>query len=202
MSRFLLAAFLATLTGCSSYRGTAQTFEGDDLAAQGWIAVRDVRLVAQEESNDCGSAALAMVLGYWGHEADARSISEACHLEPGTGISAGALREVARAHGLRAYVLASFLPDLVRELSRGRPVVVGLVKPVAAGALAHFEVVVGIHPEKLLVATLDPGHGYRSNSFDGFLAEWRSAGFVTLVVFPPAQKPAAPVPALALGEKQ
>ena len=34
------------------------------------------------------------------------------------------------------------------------------------------------------VLTLDPAHGLRVNSRDGFIAEWTAAGRLTLIVFP------------------
>jgi hypothetical protein len=65
--------------------------------------------------------------------------------------------------------------------------VVGTAKPVIAGErAAHYEVVVGIHPQTRRVATLDPAAGVRQNSFAGFLEEWLSTGQVLLVVLPPA----------------
>ena len=34
------------------------------------------------------------------------------------------------------------------------------------------------------ILTLDPAHGLRVNSRDGFTAEWIAAGRLTLIVFP------------------
>lgn len=198
----LLAILATCLCGCSTYQGVARPMEPEDLRDAGWFAVTDVPFVAQADSNDCGCAALAMVLQYWGKEASAAGVAAQCGLEPGKGAMAGDLRSVARETGLRAFVLSGFLPDLVRELRRGRPVVVGLVKPHATGALAHYEVVIGLHADKLQIATLDPGSGVRNYSFEGFLQEWQAAGYVTLVIFPPADKTATPAQAMALGEKK
>lgn len=202
MKKVLLAILATHVCGCSTYQGEARPMEGENLGEPGWFAVPDVPFVAQAGPDDCGCAALAMVLSYWGHLTDASAVAGECGLVEGKGVTAGELRSVARSRGLRAFVVASFLPDLVRELRRGRPVVVGLVKPHATGALAHYEVVVGLHPEKLRVATLDPDKGFRSYSFEGFLAEWEPAGFVTLVMFPPAEKSATPERALAFGEQR
>jgi hypothetical protein len=101
---------------------------------------------------------------------------------PADGIAAGRLRDHARGHGLASYLIAGELADLEHELARGRPVLVGLVKPQRRGALAHYEVVVAVHPERRAVVTLDPAEGLRQNSYDGFVAEWEPAGRLTLIV--------------------
>ena len=70
-----------------------------------------------------------------------------------------------------------------RELARGRPVLVGMLKRTLGGLVTHFEVVVGYHPVLKLVATLDPSLGARVNDETGFDEEWELAKRLTLVVF-------------------
>jgi hypothetical protein len=43
------------------------------------------------------------------------------------------------------------------ELKRQRPVIVGMAKPTATGAVSHYEVVVGIHPPTQRILTLVTG---------------------------------------------
>jgi len=74
------------------------------------------------------------------------------------------------------------IADLTRELTNGRPVLVGLVKPHRRGTLTHYEVVVGLHVGKGVVVTLDPAEGWRQNTLEGFLAEWTPAGRLALIV--------------------
>ena len=60
---------------------------------------------------------------------------------------------------------------------------------------------VGIsHPQQRIL-TLDPAHGVRVNSRDGFLAEWSAAGQLSLMVFPPGATD-GPKHALTLGTGQ
>jgi hypothetical protein len=79
--------------------------------------------------------------------------------------------------------------DLHRELGRHRPVLVGVVKRKGRRAYPHYEVVVGINPQRQRILTLDPARGRREKSLERFTAEWAAAGRLTLVVFPPTPAP-------------
>lgn len=182
--RALLAGLLALAPACvtSTYAGSARPFAPDQLDRQsGWLAVRDVPIVEQESEIDCGAAAIAMVVGFWTTEPSARLLAELRPV-PAAGLEAGRLREVARERHLAAYLVSAGIADLERELAAGRPVLVGLVKPQVRGALTHYEVVVGFHRQKGLVVTLDPAAGWRQNDLHGFLAEWKPAHNLALVV--------------------
>jgi len=176
----LVFALLAT--GCS-YLGSAKGFEAADLRREpGWIYVGGVTEIRQESTRDCGAAALAMVFSWWGVRENLAAVLEAC--PPGEkGISAADLRAHAKSRGLMAYVFEGRTEDLERELKRGRPLIVGMVKPFITGGFTHYEVVVAWHPAKRIVVTLDPAAGWRQNDLEGFLREWEPAGRLTLLVF-------------------
>ncbi|HEV8247859.1 MAG TPA: cysteine peptidase family C39 domain-containing protein [Polyangiaceae bacterium] len=174
-------------TACASYRGTAESARIDQVVREpGWVGVANLPDVRQSGAKDCGAAALSAVLGYWGQPVDAERLDRELRAGPGRGIRAGDLRDYARGHGLLAFAFYGSLEDVKRELALGRPVIVGTIKPYDDGrAAAHYEVVVGYHPGRRLVMTLDPAHGFRKNSLDGFMAEWASTNWVTLVVMAP-----------------
>jgi predicted double-glycine peptidase len=159
----------------------------------GWQRVERVPLVRQKGAKDCGAAALSSVLLYWrpapGETALERaSIDAALRRDPGTGLAARELRDYARGRGFSAYVVQGTFEDLVHEVELGRPVIVGVQKPLSSGkALSHYEVFVGYNAARQRVLTLDPAHGYRENALEGFLAEWQLTGHVTLVVIPGAK---------------
>lgn len=101
-------------------------------------------------------------------------------------MSAGDLANYARSAGLSSYVFYVTMTDIAYELRHGRPIIVGLGKPYQDGkALAHYEVVVGYEPHKKQVLLLDPGGGWKIDSFEGFGKEWLISKGVTVVVFPP-----------------
>ena len=97
------------------------------------------------------------------------------------------LRRPRRQLGLRAFLIEGTLRDLEHELSRGRPVLVGLVKPHgkqdAAATTRWWSRSI---PAERKVVTLDPAAGWRENSYEGFVAEWEPAQRTTLVVLPGA----------------
>jgi hypothetical protein len=95
------------------------------------------------------------------------------------------MEEYARSVGLRSYVFYGTMKDVVHELERGRPVIVGLGKMIEEKkALSHYEVVVGWEPEKKQVLVLDPGQGFRVASLDAFAREWAVSKGVTMVAMP------------------
>jgi ABC-type bacteriocin/lantibiotic exporter with double-glycine peptidase domain len=180
----LLAALLAS--GC--YKGSARSLTPADLAReQGWERVEGVPEVRQVARRDCGAAALAMVLGYWGLPVTRDQIIVAHPTAPEGGIRAAALRDFARGHGLQAFVLKGELADLEREVQRRRPVLVGTMKVYGRKAYPHYEVVVGFNRPQQRILTLDPDAGLRVNSLQGFAAEWAAAGQLTLIVLPQAR---------------
>jgi predicted double-glycine peptidase len=189
--RLLAALLLLGLNACvSAYSGHARELDPDSLRSEpGWTAVRGVPLYRQAHERDCGPAALAMVVDYLRPDLDARRLLETQRDER---VSVGELRDRARALGFAAFVLEGQPEDLVHELERGRPLIVGMAKPqLTGGAIAHYEVVVGIHKDSRRIATLDPATGTRQNSLFDFMTEWQATGRVMLVVLPQSSAPAA-----------
>jgi ABC-type bacteriocin/lantibiotic exporter with double-glycine peptidase domain len=181
----MLAAALGLASCYTCYTGTAHDVAPHQLADDpSWEIITGVPFVAQKNDRDCGAAAMAMVLSRWfGRE----SIDVVTALAPpgGAGIRVGTLRDLARRRGLEAYVISGTIADLAQQVSLGRPVVVGLAKPMAGGrAAAHYEVIVGLNRSKRLILSLDPARGLRENTLEGFAREWAPTRRVTLIAFP------------------
>ncbi len=164
------------------YAGGAKPVVATELDEQ-WHRAAPTPVVLQETRADCGLAALAMVAGAWGQSWTLTELQQAL---PATadGVRLGALRDYARSHGLIAYAVKGSQKDLMFELQRHRPVVLGLLLPFAKDrALAHYEVAVAIDPRDGSVVTLDPATGkHMRRSRDVLEREWRPAGYATLVV--------------------
>jgi hypothetical protein len=176
-------AALLTVLGCS-YAGEARDFDPGELTTSpGWVSVPEMPLELQKSTEDCGTAALAMVLEYWQIPMTPEEWETSSLLIAGKGSRARDLRDLARKKGLQAFLIHGRWEDLRNEVDRGHPVIVGLVKPSNSGAVTHYEVVVAVHPEREIIVTHDPAHGRRQNSLSGFRKEWDPAGYLTLVFF-------------------
>ena len=118
-----------------------------------------------------------------------RVAAQASHAT-GVDLSPGML-ELARKRGLDAYAISGKHDDLKRELSKGRPVVLGLQLPFEQDrALHHYEVAVAINSRDGSVVTLDPATGkYLQRTRAVLEKEWKPVGFPTLVVVGTADAP-------------
>jgi len=186
MRRFTLA-MACLLSGCT-YLGTAREWDPAE-AEPGFLLIPGISPIQQRNSVGCGPAALAMVLRCYGESVGAEDLSRALPPVQEDGVAAGSLRDLARSFGYKAHVIEGTFEDLEEHLRKGRPLIVGLVKPFITGALPHYEVVAGIHPVRGSVATIDPARGWTVNSAEGFLEEWVGSGRLLLVIAPAAEKP-------------
>ena len=176
---------LGLLVSSGCYLGTARDAKLSELTVDnGWELVGNVPPIRQAAREDCGAAALAMVLGYWGRPIPRDVISATYATGRERGIMAADLRDLARRQGLQAFLIPGGQGDLVREIAGHRPVLVGLMKRYILRNYPHYEVVVGINRQRQSILTLDPAHGLRVNARDGFATEWAKAGQLALIIFP------------------
>lgn len=175
---------LAALGACASgppRRGTPAPLAED----AGWSTVPDVSFVPQEARADCGSAALAMVLGRWGKDVEpAAMLARTGPIDDKVGLPAGRLRALARAEGLKAFLIAGTFDDLAYEVERGRPVLVGVIRKVGTRGYPHYAVVTGINRGRRQLLTADPAEGWQRQSWTDFETRWRFARNLALVTWP------------------
>jgi ABC-type bacteriocin/lantibiotic exporter with double-glycine peptidase domain len=174
--RIAVLAILAS--GCATWGAAPEQIRREP----GWRAVPGVQAFAQTGPRDCGTAALASVLHHWEPALDLDAVRRLTGPPDGDGIAAGRLRAVARERGLRAHLVPGTIADLDRELSAGRPVLVGLVRGRGRTRLAHYEVIAGYHAARALLLAADPQRGWTVVPVERFLAEWQPARRLTLVV--------------------
>jgi ABC-type bacteriocin/lantibiotic exporter with double-glycine peptidase domain len=180
-----IALAATTLTGCT-YLGSARGFDpGEFKNDPRWVAVDGVPLILQRDEKDCGAAAAAMVLAHWNRPSPLEEVLAIRPPAEGRGMTAGDLRACFEAKGLKAFTGKGTLDLLLKQIRKGRPAIVGLVKPNVTGIVTHFEVIVAWHPVDNRVVALDPARGWRQNDLDGFFAEWEPAGRLLLVVTEP-----------------
>lgn len=186
-----VALFAIMNLGCASYTGTARQAQIVNIQAdKRWVVVPNFPRVMQAKDHDCGAASLAAVLGYWGKPTTPEAVSQAVGRD-GKQLRASDIESHARASGFSSYVFYGNMGDLLYEVGRGRPVIVGVGKPYGKDkAIAHYQVVIGYEPEKKRVLLLDPAIGFQTNSYEGFAKEWAVSKGVTIVTFLKAGKTA------------
>ena len=184
------SVFLAAAVGAAVGLGCAPRTRFDPSTGRedGGLRLLDVRHVAQSAEASCGPAALAMVLGYWGVEADAaamtREVASGAKLE----VTAGELRELARTRGLESRLVSMSVGGLLRSVGLGRPVIVA--RMVEGGG--HFEVLVGYHEARRYLVIDDPAGGLYRVGLEDFMRAWSAPGVGRLaVIVAPVEKRAA-----------
>lgn len=183
--RALAACALVVAVSASAclpaYKGDSRRVIPAHLRADRAWVLAETPAVRQQADVDCGAAALAMVVARWRPDLDRARIARSIPVV-NDGYRLGDLRDVARRAGLRAFAIVGDRELLRYELERGRPVLVGLHRPYRDRARAHYEVVIGVHPDGR-VATIDPGDAsWHVRTWNGLMAEWDSAGRPALVV--------------------
>jgi ABC-type bacteriocin/lantibiotic exporter with double-glycine peptidase domain len=155
----------------------------------------DVPFVKQSEDG-CGSAAISMVLQYWGahgvridtRRADAQVIQKQLYSPKARGIFASAMQSYLKGSGFLVFVLEGSWLDLEENLTEGRPLIVSL-QPDGRSAPLHYVVVTGIDRQRDAVIIHDPARGklLRVERAD-FEKQWRSNRNWMLLAVP--EKPA------------
>ncbi len=143
------------------------------------VSVLDVPYVPQSEEL-CGGAAAVMVFRYWG--VDSVAVREFAPLvdDSARGIRTGTLTDEIRSLGWRAVAFRGSLPELRRQLARGRPVIVLLRM---GPDRYHYVVVVAADDGTVLVH--DPARApFRKLSVAEFRSMWAPTGAWSLLVVP------------------
>lgn len=184
--RFALA--LGVLVAASCRHTELRKISLDEVRAEsGWVLVPDVPFFGPASPDECGVAALAMVLRFWGVGLTPDVILDAYQPSGGRPFAAAELRDVARAQGLEAWVVRGDAGDLAAEVERGHPVIVRLSRQRAGNA--HYEVVIGVNPSRQEILTLDPEVGLRRGSIEAFARDWATAERLTIVFARPEVEP-------------
>lgn len=120
-------------------------------AAQGgaWL---DVPFIRQPEEG-CGAAAIAMVMRYWGRQAEPEPIFRELYSAEARGIRASDMARYFRGRGFRDFQFKGRWGDLTNHLAKGRPLIVALRE---GSNVFHYVVVAGVDPARDSVLVNDP----------------------------------------------
>jgi len=133
----------------------------------------------------CGPAALASVLNYYGRRVTPGEIAKAIFMKQLKGTLSIDLTLFARRMGFNARTFKGSISDLKDHISRDRPLIVfqNLGNPLLP--IRHFSVVIGYdNAERILVLH----SGMRKNkliSYERFLRSWAEMDYWTLLILPP-----------------
>lgn len=182
----LLAVWL--LSGC----GTLPQVEAL-LAAKATLPPRaeltEVPFFPQDEYQ-CGPAALATALKNSGVDITPEKLAGEVYLPKRQGSLQVEMLAAARRHGRIAYQIASSLPDLLKEVAAGNPVIVLHNTGLRPLPIWHYAVVIGydIEKDEIIMRSGDkPRQRMPFTAFDFF---WRDGKYWAMVAMPPERLPA------------
>ncbi len=164
------AVYLAALSSCALLGGTAFR-NGTDI---------DIIPRRQTQANTCALACIEAVLEYWDIRATGEEIREKLGETPEEGYTLGQLRDLARAYGLKAYIVKGDISFLKHHTGLGRPVIVTLKRY----NTNHSVIVLEAEPDGPIIA-MDPAPGGLVRiSGPVFLRQWEELNKPALLVAP------------------
>ncbi len=136
-----------------------------------------------QEPEQCGAAALAMVLNYWGYAETTETLGHELLVPAIHGTIPALIADAARTRGFEASIrsvpLAS-LPSLLRE---GIPPIVFLA-PEAPATVGHFAVVTGMRADASAIRLHGPRKPNQWWARERFLQRWKKNGTQAILILP------------------
>jgi ABC-type bacteriocin/lantibiotic exporter with double-glycine peptidase domain len=182
-ARAVRILLLAGLLGSGCAAVTLDVVRDDVAAGQGHL-IATVPFIAQE-AYQCGPAALAMVLRYWGAAADAEEIGRALYLPSARGVLNLELEFQARRRGFRTQAFEGTLERAKAELRQGRPLIVFQDLGRFPVSVPHFAVLLGYDDRAEVVVLHSGTTAYRLLSYAEFLRTWGTRRGWALLITPP-----------------
>lgn len=142
-----------------------------------------------QTGDQCGPAALAMVLQYNGVPATARELQAAVYTPGRKGSLQSGMVTAARRHDRLAYPIQG-LDCLLREVAAGNPVIVLQNLGLQWIPRWHYAVVIGFDLQARSITLHSGKYAARRVALKTFLHTWRRAEYWGLLVLPPGRLPA------------
>jgi hypothetical protein len=181
-ARALPILLLAGLLGSACAPVTLDAVRTDVAAGQGHL-IDTVPFIPQE-AYQCGPAALAMVLRYWGVAADPEEIGRALYLPSARGVLNLELEFEARRRGFRTQAFEGTLDRAKAELRQGRPVIVFQDLGRGPVSIPHFAVLLGYDDRSEVVVLHSGTTAYHVLSYAEFLRTWAAHRAWSLLITP------------------
>ena len=148
------------------------------------VELVDVPFFAQDDYQ-CGPAALATVLQASGVSVTPEALVDQVYLPARQGSLQVEMLAATRRHGRIAYELAASLPDVLREVAAGNPVIVLQNTSIRPMPLWHYAVVVGYDLEKKEILLRSGTRARKHMPFTAFDFFWRDGKYWAMVAMPP-----------------
>ena len=141
-----------------------------------------------QEADQCGPAALAMVLSYAGLPRNAEQMRDEVYLPLRQGSLQIEMVSAVRRAGLVPMVLNGGIHELLSTIARGQPVIVLLRAPWPVGPPWHYAVAVGFDVIKEEIVLRSGSSARQVMSLRDFQGQWSAAHDWGLVVKPAHQR--------------
>ncbi len=169
--------------GCG--RAGVDVVRADAAAGHGHV-IGGVPFLPQEEYQ-CGPAALAMVLRYYGMPADPDDITRALYLPSIRGTLNLDLEFYARRRGFRTHAFPGTLERAKDEVRRDHPLIVFQELGAGPWPVPHFAVLLGFDDRAGVVVLHSGTTPYRIVSYGAFERSWAPRRAWTLLITPAGQ---------------
>jgi hypothetical protein len=186
--------FLLSLVGCAAPSAVSHESLPDGIPAKHQIAA--VPFCAQTD-DQCGPAALAMVLQYSGVSTTANELGADVYTPGRKGSLQSGMITAVRRHGRLAYPIHG-LDCLLHEVAAGNPVIVLQNLGLQWIPRWHYAVVIGFDLPKKSITLHSGKHPARRVALKTFHHTWRRAEYWGLLVLPPGRLPATVQPTVYL----
>ena len=186
---------LAGLAGCARPQAPAPSIASQPLASS--VTLAAVPFHPQAERDDCGPAALAMMLGWSGIDTDPATLAPAVYTPGRAGTLQSDIVQAVRRAGRLALPVAS-LPDLLTELDAGRPVLVLQNLGLDRWPVWHYAVAMGYDLDSATLFLHSGREARHATSFSAFERSWQPSERWALTVTLPDDLPVTASEAEAL----
>ena len=177
---FFLLALQTLLSGCASV--TLDTLRADLRDGQGYL-IETVPFIPQRDYY-CGPASLAMVLRYWGADADQDAIASELFIKSIKGTLNFDLEFYARRQGFEARSFRGSLAEIKAHLRQNRPLIVFQDLGLGGYEIPHFAVLIGYNEARGEMIAHSGTTEYKVMSHQEFLRTWERRQRWTLLITP------------------
>ncbi len=177
---------LAVLLGCARLPFMDRT---DGVSVQSDAGRRQIAVpFFPDETDQCGPAALASILTYWGVQTDPIALKEEIYLPRLKGTLPLDLLLAAQARDFQADIYSGSLNNVRAELDAGHPLVVLLNLGYAIFPQGHFVVITGYDDQRQGVYAHSGPERDLFLPYERFLRSWEKTDHWTLLIVPPEER--------------